>query len=190
MSLGKLVNQIKSKKIIAIDPSSNALAWAVVDQDQVYNTGRIDYGKIKDMSQRLKIINDELGALITLHKPTHGVIEQSVYIQNFQSSRVLSYIIGGSWMVMTGAGITVEDVNPLVWKQGIGYKNVSKQDRTEMENNNVAGNIQIKLKKERKERVRTIVTLRFGEETPGLDDDDIVDALGIAMWYHLRCGGV
>ena len=43
-------------------------------------------------------------------------------------------------------------------------------------------------KNERKKRVREIVSIAFGSETPGLDDDDIIDALGIALWFY-KTGG-
>ena len=33
MSISKLVSSIKSNRLIAIDPSSNSLAWCVVDLD-------------------------------------------------------------------------------------------------------------------------------------------------------------
>jgi hypothetical protein len=39
------------------------------------------------------------------------------------------------------------------------------------------------LKNERKNRVREIVSVSFGKDTHGLEDDDIVDAIGIALWY-------
>jgi Holliday junction resolvasome RuvABC endonuclease subunit len=189
VSLSKIINQIKYEKILAIDPSSHSLAWAVVDVNGVCETGKIDYKAIKDMPTRIQTINKELEEIIIANKPTHAVIEQSVYIQNFQSSRVISYIIGCAMGVIVRNNITVEDVNPLIWKKGIGYKNLTKQDREELENNNVSGNAQIKFKKERKERVREIVALRYGKDTPGLDDEDIVDALGIAMWYSVKSFG-
>ena len=65
---------------------------------------------------------------------------------------------------------------------------MTKQDKKDLEENGKKGSIQIKMKNERKQRVREIVTLAYGEDTPGLDDEDIVDALGIALWYY-KTGG-
>ena len=44
------------------------------------------------------------------------------------------------------------------------------------------------MKNERKTRVREIVSIAYGNETPGLEDDYIIDALGIALWYY-KTGG-
>ena len=56
------------------------------------------------------------------------------------------------------------------------------------EKNGIKGSTPIKLKNERKQRVRDIVSLAYGEDTPGLEDDDIIDALGIALWYYKTDG--
>ena len=58
------------------------------------------------------------------------IIEQSVYIQNFQTSRVISYIIGYTWGIVQNYCFKVMDINPILWKRGIGYKNISKSDKT------------------------------------------------------------
>ena len=44
------------------------------------------------------------------------------------------------------------------------------------------------MKNERKQRVREIVSIAYGDDTPGIEDEDIVDALGIALWYY-KTGG-
>ena len=44
------------------------------------------------------------------------------------------------------------------------------------------------MKNERKQRVRSIVSAAFGDNIDGIEDDDIVDAIGIGLWYHLTHG--
>ena len=70
------------------------------------------------------------------------------------------------------------DVNPILWKRGIGYKNISKEDK-------ILLNTESKKKKERKDRVREIVVDYFAMSDDDLSDDDIVDAVGIGLWYYL-----
>jgi hypothetical protein len=65
---------------------------------------------------------------------------------------------------------------------------MTKQDKASLENNGQKGSIQIKMKNERKQRVREIVSIAYGDDTPGIEDEDIVDALGIALWYY-KTGG-
>jgi Holliday junction resolvasome RuvABC endonuclease subunit len=189
MSLSSIVNKRTWKRLLAIDPASHSLAWAVIDNDKnVIATGKISLNKQKDISDKFHQIAEEMLPILDLYKPDVAAIEQSVYIQNFQSSRIISYIIGFTWGLLFQNGVKTRDINPLSWKPAIGYKNISKQDKINFEKNGIKGSTPIKLKNERKQRVRDIVSLAYGEDTPGLEDDDIIDALGIALWYYKTDG--
>lgn len=189
MSLKSITGRGQWSRVIAIDPASHSLAWAIIDNNKnVIDTGKIVLNKKKDVSDKLSTIAIELVPIIDKYKPDVAAIEQSVYIQNFQSSRIISYIIGFTWGLLYQNGIKTRDINPLSWKPNIGYKNVSKKDVYALEKNGKKGSTQIKAKNERKQRVRDIVTVAYGKDTPGLDDDDIIDALGIALWYYKTDG--
>lgn len=189
MSLKSIVNSNRWEKLLAIDPASHSLAWAIIDSEKnVIAVGKISLEKDKDVSEKFAKIATGLNEVVAQYKPDVAAIEQSVYIQNFQSSRIISYIIGFTWGLLFQSGIKTRDVNPLSWKPNIGYKNLSKQDQKDLEKNGIKGSIQIKMKNERKKRVRDIVSIAYGADTPGLDDDDIIDALGIALWYY-KTGG-
>jgi Holliday junction resolvasome RuvABC endonuclease subunit len=184
MSLKNIVKKEKWNRVIAIDPASHSLAWAILTYDkELIATGKIDLTKEKEQSQKFNKIKKELVAIVKEYKPDVAAIEQSVYIQNFQTSRVISYIIGFTWGIISDQCDAIEDVSPLVWKPAIGYKNVSKRDGEVLAKNGKKGSLQVKMKNERKERVREIVSVSFGKDTPGIEDDDIVDAIGISLWY-------
>ena len=183
------MNNESWSRVLAIDPASHSLAWAIVDNNKnVIATGKVVLIKDKQPSDKFATIAKELLEVINKYKPDVAAIEQSVYIQNFQSSRIISYMIGFTWGLLYQNGIKTRDVNPLSWKPNIGYKNLNKQDKKVLEENGKKGSIQIKMKNERKQRVRDIVSIAYGDDTPGLDDEDIVDALGIALWYY-KTGG-
>lgn len=190
MSIKKLVSSLKEDRVIAIDPSSHSLAWVIYDVSltdiKMVSSGKIDYKKDKDISLKFKVINTELKEIVEKYKPQHGIIEQSIYVQNFETSRIISYIIGYSWGVLSSINCAVSDVNPLVWKSGIGYKNISKKDTEEISSAGGSGSLQSKLKNERKKRVRDIVRKYFTEDDKNLADDDIIDAAGIGLWYSLK----
>ena len=63
----------------------------------------------------------------------------------------------------------------LIW---VGYKNISKSDKSIFDTES-------KKKKERKNRVRDIIVKYFKISEDNLKDDDIVDAIGIGLWYYL-----
>lgn len=189
MSISKLVNQIKTKRVLAIDPASHSLAWTVCDLAvntyKLVATGKIDFSTEKDMDKRILAVVDGLEDLCVEYKPSHAVIEQSVYIQNFQSSRIISYIIGCAWGVLAKHCSSVEDVNPLVWKPAIGYKNINKLDKSKLMKEHGQKGFQTKLANERKERVKNIVIKNIGSAS---DDSDINDSTGISLWYYVNYG--
>jgi len=189
MSIVKVINQLKTIRLLAVDPASHSLAWSVVDLEwnkfSVVATGKIDFKSQKEVSNKFSAIRQGLKEVCEEHKPTHAAIEQSVYIQNFQSSRILSYIIGYSWGVLDDYCGDVCDINPLIWKNKIGYKNVSKDDKKEIEKKHGTKGLQKRLTEERKTRVKRIIEAQVGCST---DDDDINDSLGIALWYYVDRG--
>jgi Holliday junction resolvasome RuvABC endonuclease subunit len=189
MSLRNIVSDLKDCRLIAIDPASHSLAWSVFDLSkgkyEIVATGKIDFSKEKEMSVKLFKINEELSSVCADYKPNRAAIEQSVYIQNFQSSRIISYIIGFSWGVLIRSCDEVVDVNPLVWKNKIGYKNVGKKDKEAISKEFGDKNIQKRLKDERKIRVKNIIEHKLDFST---DDPDINDSLGIGLWYALDRG--
>lgn len=188
MSIKDIVSN-KYNYCLSIDPSSNSLAWAVISyKNKVIDTGKINFKKGSSMSEKLVTINQEIYQIVDKYNIDRSVIEQSVFIQNFQSSRILSYIIGHTYGELVRLGVKCEDITPLSWKPGIGYKNLSKKERDEITMNGSSVNNQTKLKNERKDRVRKIISVAYGEDVKGVEDDDIVDALGIGLWYHLKYG--
>mgnify|MGYP002507808851 CR=1 FL=1 len=190
MSVRSLVSSIKSERIVAIDPSSHSLAWVIydvtLDKIDLVANGKIDYRKDKDVSLKFKAIDTGLNEIIKEYRPKNAIIEQSIYVQNFETSRIISYVIGYSWGVLSAGGCLVSDVNPLMWKSGIGYKNLSKKDTEAFKNDGEKGSLQIKQKNERKKRVRNIVSKYFDKGDIGIDDDDIIDAAGIGLWFALK----
>lgn len=176
----KTINQTQTSEniIIAIDPASHSLAWVVMDisKPNIISHGKIILTKTQDTSIKFNQIYAGLTRLCKEYKPSIAVIEQSVYIQNFQSSRIISYIIGYSWGVLNKHCKTVMDINPMIWKRNIGYKNLSKQDKINF-------NTEAKRKKERKQRVIDIIAKYF--DVTEIEDDDITDAIGIGLWYYL-----
>jgi Holliday junction resolvasome RuvABC endonuclease subunit len=106
--------------------------------------------KIIIKNKKFNKIKKELIEVVDQYSPDVAVIEQSVYIQNFQTSRIISYIIGFTWGIISDRCRKIEDVSPLSWKPAIGYKNVTKKDGLDLDKNGAKGSMQIKMKNERK----------------------------------------
>ena len=189
MTISKTLGKMNYSNCLSIDPSSTSLAWAVISsKNKLKATGKILFPKGSSMSKKFECINSEIKEIVATHSIDRSVIEQSVYIQNFQSSRILSYIIGHTYGELIRLGIECEDITPLSWKPAIGYKNVSRREIEELKKKGIDLSNQAKLKNERKDRVRKIILSAYGDNIDGVEDDDIVDAIGIGLWYHLKYG--
>lgn len=186
MSLQYLKKE-KVKTVLAIDPASHSLAWCIMERVEgnlvIIKTDKISFIKNSAIEEKFSQIKLGITSICNIYKPDVCVIEQSVYIQNFQTSRLLSYIIGFTWGMASFTCKRVLDVSPLVWRSGIGYKNLTIKDKDLLKENGQKKNIELKKKDERKRRVRVIIEEYFNANDLDLGDDDIVDAVGIAIWY-------
>lgn len=186
MSLQYLKKE-KVKTVLAIDPASHSLAWCIMERVDgnlaIIKTDKISFIKNSAIEEKFSQIKLGITSICDIYKPDVCVIEQSVYIQNFQTSRLLSYIIGFTWGMASFTCKRVLDVSPLVWRSGIGYKNLTIKDKDLLKENGQKKNIELKKKDERKRRVRVIIEEYFNANDLDLGDDDIVDAVGIAIWY-------
>jgi hypothetical protein len=133
-----------------------------------------------------KLSEDDLKILINIDPtPTRKYVGwmAKIWITEKPDIDDLGNIIEEYDTLLNKGKIKTRDINPLKWKPAIGYKNVSKKDGEYLSKNGKKGSVQVKLKNERKERVREIVAVAFGKDAPGIEDDDIVDAIGISLWY-------
>ena len=192
MTVSSVLSAMKSCRVIALDPASHSLAWAILDMNKhgitIVDCGKIDYALIPEISNKFSKIKKELPVICNKYKPDVAVIEQSIFIQNFQASRILSYIIGFTWGELDDYCKIVQDVNPLKWKSGIGYKNLTKKDTRELKEKHGEKGIQKRLPEERKQRVKTILNNVFPDFDTTVVDSDITDAIGIGLWYGVSNG--
>lgn len=172
------------KTVMGIDSSSKSVAYCVMEVDGEDWTV-VDYGKIvlppQSMSHKLKKINESLPAVFEANDIDAVVIEQTIYIQSPQTSRILSYIVGALFISCLQHCKTVTDVQIMKWKNFIGYKNVTKTEIADWTRDIGKKEAKKKAAVERKARTERIVKDTF----PGLsdvDDNDIMDSVGVAMW--------
>lgn len=183
----------KAKTILTIDPASHSLAWCITEfhdgKVKLIKADKISFIKSSSIEDKFNQIKLGIQSICELYNPDVCIIEQSVYIQNFQTSRLLSYIIGFTWGIASLSCKKVFDVSPLVWRSGVGYKNLTPKDKEALQGDGRKKNIELKKKEERKRRVRVIIEQHFSANDLDLGDDDIVDAVGIAIWYWTTQNG-
>ena len=178
---------LKKQTIISIDPSTRSLAYVVMNtNDEVIEIGHIDLSVVSEFKEKLKIIGEALPMIIDKYKPAVAVIEEAVFIQNFKTSKKISYIIGHTMGILAGSCSFIVEANPLVWKSQIGYKKVTKAEKDSWESQWGTTEAKKWAARQRKLRVRKLMCDKYGKEfQDSLYDSDEIDALAIGVWYNL-----
>lgn len=179
-----LSQKLHSGTILSIDPSTKSLAFAVVQRSgndiRLKAKGKLNFTGLDDVMSKLGFLNAILPVIIEYHKPDIVVIEQTIYIQNPQTSRLLSYVVGHMLGLALLCKTKVKDVGPLEWKRWLGYKSVSKAEIAEWTKEMGEKEAKKKASFERKNRVKSILEERMPNLEEG--DYDVLDAIAIGVW--------
>lgn len=185
MELDDVINKKSAKRVIGIDPSTNSLAFAVVDRNKKGKVFLNYKGKINFKGDPQSVKFRKISSWIERQYKDDDtfniecVIEQTIFIQNPQTSRLMAYITGYTWGRMIQAGIPVSDIGPMTWKSWLGYKKVTKAQKEQWKEEGLSEkDVKKKANFERKHRTRLILEDKGIRE----EDDDIMDAVGIALW--------
>lgn len=179
----RVLNETKRagiKRIMAVDPSSHSLAFAILERDKLIASGKVSFPPKSDVDTKLKLIIGSIPLIVARHKPDHFLIEQTIYIQNFGTSRLLSYIVGATRGQVLAQNVSTGDVGPIQWKRELGVEFVKRGDIAKWTLEMGKRDAKKRADFERKERVR----LKVLEKIPDLteEDNDIVDAIAIGLW--------
>jgi Holliday junction resolvasome RuvABC endonuclease subunit len=189
--IGKVISATKSKnvrdaRILGVDSKSTSIAVSLYErvdgEVRLLAVAKADLGATKDMSDKFNVLNEFLPAFFEKYGPIDiVVIEQTIYIQSPQTSRILSYIVGHIWGKCLEYCSNVSDIQIQTWKAFIGYKNVTKKEIAEWEKEMTKTEAKKKAQSERKLRTIRIMHDKI-PETSDIDDDDIMDAVAIGYW--------
>lgn len=179
----KIANALNNRTIIAIDPATHSLAFSIFSAEEGTNYLRA-CGKLHmkgcSTSEQFERINVFVPFIIEQYAPSLLAIEQPIYIQNFQTSRSLSYIVGYTWGRFAQEGIKVIDIGPMQWKSALGYKKVSAEEKKIWATSMTPTEVKKKTDFERKNRIKFIIENKMNISS--IQDNDIIDAIGIGYW--------
>ena len=173
------------KSILAIDASTNSMAFSVYVEGELKKFGKINfYGK--HVYERA---GDACKKLIPFLKDFNidaVVIESAIYTNSQKTAINLAIVQGaiiGSSQV--AGNRTVVSCSPVAWQNWIGNKKLTKQEKEEIKLTDPGHSFSWYKQKERekrKQRTIRIVNIEFGLK---LDDDDVADAVAIG-WYSFK----
>ena len=158
--------QQQPKLILGVDPGTQMMGYSVLKvtgkQLAVVEMNVIRLTKIKDMFERLGMINEAMSKVIFTHKPDEMAIEAPFFGKNVQSMLKLGRAQGVAIGIAMQKGLPVAEYSPKKVKQSItGNGNADKEQVWKM--------------------LQTIIKIDIPFETY-----DATDALAVAVCHHFQ----
>ena len=179
--IGK-ISSPKPKNIMAIDASTNSLAFAIFSNNDLVKCGKIKfignnaYQKLGDAAiKSLPFFKQfEVDAI---------VIEHTIFINSPKTASDLALIQGALLGAAKIAGIrTAGSINPITWQTYIGNGKLTNDEKLAMMNQfpgKTKNWYQNKSREIRKQKTINFVNINYGKN---LTDDDVADAVGIGHY--------
>ena len=155
--------------ILGIDPSLRATGLALIvfrpnQKPHLIDSTTVRLSSKQSMAERLGEISKAVTAKLNLVSVTHVAVEQTIYVQNFQTAQVLGATRGAAIAAAAVRGIPVTEYPPLRVKQAVvGFGRASKE-----------------------QMARTVKSMLAMAE---LLDHDEADAASVAICHALTSGG-
>jgi len=177
--------ELKLTKFVAIDASTNSLAFALFEFGQIKKYGKINF-EGKDIYQKCIDASKKTMAFLThpmFINTDSLIIEHTVFMNSPKTAADLALVQGA---IIGAAGvlgiIDIAKVSPITWQNYIGNKTLSKEEKLAIRSKNPGKSDAWYKSYER--NVRKERTIRFIEVNYDkiIDDNDVADACAIGHW--------
>jgi hypothetical protein len=173
----------KPKKICAIDASTNSLAFAVYEDKNLIEFGKINfegsniYIKVGDAAVKTKAYFKDF------IKADAIVIEHTVFMNSPKTAADLALVQGALLGAAAMCGIkTVGRVSPITWQNYLGNKKLTKEEQLLLRSKNPGKSeswYKTYERQFRKERTIKLIEINYDKT---INDNDVADACGIGHW--------
>jgi len=174
----------KPDKICAIDASTNSLAFAIFNKEELVQFGKIrftgnsTYEKVGDAARKTRALFDKfsIDAII---------IEQTIYANSPKTAANLALSQGALLGAARIAGVkTLGSTSPMAWQNFIGNGRLTTEEKLKIANSNPGkSNSWLKQQERNLRKSRTIKFVNINFDI-NVDDDDVADAIAIGYWAH------
>lgn len=172
----------KPKNILAIDASTNSLAFALFSNDKLKACGKIKF-EGNNAYQKLGDAARKTLPFLKQFEVDSIVIEHTVFINSPKTASDLALIQGALLGAAKIAGIkTSGSINPITWQSYIGNNKLSAKEKQDLMNEFPGKSknwYQNKSREIRKQRTIKFVNTYYDKN---LTDDDVADAIGIGHY--------
>jgi Holliday junction resolvasome RuvABC endonuclease subunit len=181
MSLKKLIKQ-NAKVVMGVDSSTNSFAFCLFDKEPIkwgkitFNGNNI-YDKVVDCRDKMKFIKEEV-------HPDYICIESAIMVKSQAVAINMAMIVGSLISELALDSRSIITVPPATWQNYIGNKNLTKQEKELIKQENPGKSeawYRNTSRSIRKQRTIDFFNNKYGMS---IDDNDVADACGIAYYSY------
>lgn len=130
--------------ILGIDPSLRGSGFAVLDYRSDGSARILEAVTLKlkpklSMAECLGAISSQLSDLISKHTIDHVAVEETIYVQNFQTAQILGAARGAAIGAVAMRGLPVFEYAPLRIKQAVVGKGRASKEQVARTIRNITG---------------------------------------------------
>jgi len=180
-----MMTSVRPEKFVAIDASTNSLAFALFEFGNLKMIGKINfegkdiYQKCIDASKKVQSFLKDKSFINT----DSIIIEHTVFMNSPKTAADLALVQGA---IIGAAGVSgvlnVAKVSPITWQNYIGNKALSKEEKLVIRSKNPGKSdawYKSYERNMRKERTIKFIEINYDKI---IDDNDVADACGIGHW--------
>ena len=133
-----------SGRILGIDPSLRGSGFAILDYGadgsaQVLEAATLELVPKLSMPECLGAIGNQVDDFLNQHSVDHVAIEQTIYVQNFQTAQILGAARGAAIAAAAMRGLPVFEYAPLRIKQAVVGKGRASKEQVARTVQNITG---------------------------------------------------
>lgn len=169
------------QRICAIDASTNSLAFAIFDGEELEAVGKIEfsgattYAKVRDAARKTSSFFKAYGGA-----PDAVVIEHTVFMNSPKTAADLALVQGA----LLGAIDTklIKSINPIAWQTFIGNGRLTHAEKAQIRVSSPGKSDSWYKNKEREFRKQRTIKFVNTMYDKSVTDNDIADAIGIGHY--------
>lgn len=185
-----LASLSKPTSIIAVDASTNSMAFSVFEDGRL-----MKYGKVRFVgADALYKAGDACRKAIPFFKAFRSdaiVLESAIYSNSPKTAMQLSLVQGAIIAAAQVAGIKiVKNVAPMAWQNYVGTKLLSSTEKQAIVKKNPGKSNSWYKGKEREFRKQKTIDYVNKRYKIKVDDDDVADAIGVGTYVSDKWGAI
>jgi len=131
-------------RVLGIDPSLRGSGFAVLDYGdgnsaQIIESATLKLHRKLSMPECLGVIGNQVDDFLNQHSVDHVAVEQTIYVQNFQTAQILGAARGAAIAAAAMRGLPIFEYAPLRVKKAVVGKGRASKEQVARTVQNITG---------------------------------------------------